>query len=130
MTDELTNRLVSPNGFDGRGPVPDKVNEAARKIAKLRVRFVNQWHPGCEQPLTTSEVDALFAAAAIQAEWIRELYESRDQLAKALERAEKGFDWIAGYAHTYPHATIAKFALEMKTRITAALAAQETGTPT
>lgn len=78
----LTDRLVSPNGFDGYGPVPDKVYVAARKIAKLRTRFVSQWTPGCEQPLATTEVDALFQAAAVRAEWERELIEARDALTR------------------------------------------------
>lgn len=77
MTNGATfEKLVSPNGFDGRGPVPEKVTDAARGIAKLRVKFVNQWTPGIENPLTTSEVEQLFNAAAIQAEWMRELYEA------------------------------------------------------
>ncbi len=74
--DQVFDRLVSPHGFDGRGPVPEKVNDAARLIARLRVKFVSQWTPGCEQPLTTREVDQLFDAAATQAEWMRELYEA------------------------------------------------------
>jgi hypothetical protein len=69
-------KLVSPNGFDGRGPVPDKVREAAKRIAKLRTKFVHQWTPGMASPLMTTEVDQLFTDAATQAEWIRELYEA------------------------------------------------------
>ena len=83
----LTDRLVSPNGFDGYGPVPDKVYVAARKIAKLRTRFVSQWTPGCEQPLATTEVDALFQAAAVRAEWERELIEARDALTRERDEA-------------------------------------------
>jgi hypothetical protein len=83
----LADRLVSPNGFDGYGPVPDKVNDAARKIAKLRTRFVSQWTPGCEQPLTTTEVDALFQASAVRAEWERELIEARDALTRERDEA-------------------------------------------
>ena len=30
----VMDRLVSPNAFDGRGPVPDKVTAAARHIAE------------------------------------------------------------------------------------------------
>lgn len=63
-------RLVSPNGFDGRGPVPEKVKEAAKRIAHLRVKFVTG------ERLVPSEVDQLFDAAAMQAEWMRELYEA------------------------------------------------------
>ena len=69
-------KLISPNGFDGHGPVPEKVNQAARIIAGLRVKFVNQWTPGGDSPLTTREVQGLFDAAAVQAEWMRELYEA------------------------------------------------------
>jgi hypothetical protein len=78
MSDErpVMDKLVSPNGFDGRGPVPEKVTAAARTIARLRTNFIHQWTPGMEQPLTTSELEQLFDAAAIQAEWIRELYEA------------------------------------------------------
>lgn len=72
----LMAKLVSPNGFDGRGPVPDKVTAAAKRIAHLRVKFVSQWTPGMDNPLTTREVQQLFDAAAIQAEWVRELYEA------------------------------------------------------
>jgi hypothetical protein len=73
-------RLVSPNAFDGMKPVPEKVNAAARRISELRVKFVNQWLPGAGQPLTTREVDGLFGASAICAEWCREVYEARDEL--------------------------------------------------
>jgi hypothetical protein len=69
-------KLVSPNGFDGRGPVPEKVKDAAKRIAHLRVKYVNQWNPAGENPLTTREVQQLFDAAAVQAEWMRELYEA------------------------------------------------------
>jgi hypothetical protein len=68
--------LVSPNGFDGRGPVPDKVTEAAKRIASLRTKFVHQWTPGMAHALTTTELQQLFDAAAVQAEWIRELHEA------------------------------------------------------
>jgi hypothetical protein len=71
-----TPKLVSPHGFDGHGPVPQEVTAAAKCIAELRVKFIHQWTPGVEQPLTTNEVDALFHAAALQAEWMRELYEA------------------------------------------------------
>jgi hypothetical protein len=69
-------RLVSPHAWDGRGPVPDEVTQAAKRIAQLRVKFVTQWTPGMENPLTTREVEELFNAATMQAEWMRELYEA------------------------------------------------------
>jgi hypothetical protein len=75
MIEEVFFKLVSPNGFDGRGPVPEMVNNAARRVARLRVKFVNQWTPGCENPLTTREVQQLFDDFAVLAEWSRELYE-------------------------------------------------------
>lgn len=68
-------RLVSPNGFDGRGSVPEKVTQAAKRIAKLRVKFVTQ-RSASDDTLTTSEVDDLFSASALLAEWTRELYEA------------------------------------------------------
>lgn len=55
--------------------MPEKVQEAAKTLARLRVKFVNQWNPATENPLTASEVAALFNASMVQAEWIRELYE-------------------------------------------------------
>jgi hypothetical protein len=70
------NRLVSPHEFDGRGPVPEQVIAAAKRIAQLRVKFVNQWMPGLEAPLTIREIEELFNGAALQAEWMRELYEA------------------------------------------------------
>jgi hypothetical protein len=76
MDENVFQRLVSPNGFDGRGPVPEKVTEASKLIARLRVKFVHQWTPGMEHKLTTTELQQLFDAAAVQAEWIRELYEA------------------------------------------------------
>jgi hypothetical protein len=72
----LTEKLVSPNGFNGHGPVPEKVTQAAKRIAGLRTKFIHQWTPGMGQPLTTREVEELFDASAIQAEWMRELYEA------------------------------------------------------
>jgi hypothetical protein len=72
----VSERLVSPNGFDGYGPVPEKVTAAAKQIAHLRTKFIHQWTPGMEQPLTTREIEQLFDASAIQAEWMRELYEA------------------------------------------------------
>lgn len=81
-------RLVSPNGFDGQGPVPDQVTAAAKRIAKLRTNFINQWTPGMEQPLTTREVEELFNASAMTAEWCRELYEAREALTAKLAAAE------------------------------------------
>lgn len=70
---------MSPNGFDGMGPVPEKVRAAARRIAELRVRFLHQCQSGMESPLTIREVEELFTAAALQAEWMRELYEAREE---------------------------------------------------
>ena len=69
-------KLVSPHCFDGHGPVPDQVRQAAKRIAQLRVKFVNQWMPGIGNPLTTREVEEVFQASALQAEWMRELYEA------------------------------------------------------
>lgn len=63
--------LVSPNGFDGRGPVPWEVTEASKQISRLRIMCLTQ-----DDGLTKSEVDELFRCAAVQAEWIRELYEA------------------------------------------------------
>lgn len=68
--------FVSPHNFDGRGPVPQEVTAAAKRIAELRVKYVHQWTPGMENPLTTREVEELFNAAALQAEWMRELYDT------------------------------------------------------
>lgn len=68
--------LVSPHSFDGHGAVPQVVHEASKRIARLRMKFVNQWNPARTNPLTTREVDELFEAAAIQAEWMREMYEA------------------------------------------------------
>jgi hypothetical protein len=67
---DIGQRLVSPHGFDGRGPVPWEVTQAATQTARLRVMFLTQ-----DGGLTRSEVDELFSAAAILAEWTRELYE-------------------------------------------------------
>ena len=69
-------RLVSPNNFDGRGEVPDKVNAAAKQIAHRWVKFVSQWDPAMPNPLTAKEVEQLFTATAIQSEWMRELHEA------------------------------------------------------
>ena len=68
--------LVSPHGFDGAGPVPVEVVTAAKRLAQLRVKFVHQWSPGCDSPLTTREIEDLFDASALQAEWMRELHEA------------------------------------------------------
>lgn len=62
-------KLVSPNKFDGKGQTPDKVMEASKKLAELRKRFL------LRGSLTSKEVYQIFNACAIQAEWIRELYE-------------------------------------------------------
>ena len=67
----LADRLISPHGFDGRGPIPQEVTDAAKRIARLRVKFLTR-----QDGLTTEEVDSLFDAAAIQAEWMRELFDA------------------------------------------------------
>ena len=86
MRTEPMAKLVSPHGFDGAGPVPEAVVQAARTIASLRVKYVSQWTPGMEQPLTTRELQELFDAAALQAEWMREVLEARDALKAEVER--------------------------------------------
>jgi len=127
MSEPLTDRLVSPNGFDGYGTVPDKVNEAARKIARLRTTFVNQWVPGADGTLTTTEIDRLFDASAIQAEWMRELYEARDtlitQLAemtrqRGLERAGRSGSRLraTAYEEMYRDATDRALAAEQRVK--------------
>ena len=75
---KVEDRLVSPNGFDGMGPTPEKVLIASKRIAALRVKFITQWTPGMEGPLTTREVEELFDACVVITEWTRELYEARD----------------------------------------------------
>jgi hypothetical protein len=70
--------FVSPHNFDGSGPVPKKVQDAAKQIANLRVRFLTS---KTEPSLTTNEIEALFSYTAIQAEWMRELIEYRDILS-------------------------------------------------
>jgi len=88
MSDRIDGRkLVSPNGLDGMGPVPTQVQDAALCIAKLRIKFVHQWMPGMDSPLTSREVEDLFRASAIQAEWMRELYEARDRLRDVAQAA-------------------------------------------
>lgn len=83
---DLMGRLVSPHGWDGMGSVPSLVHEAAGGIARLRVKFVNQWMPGADSPLTTREVNELFDGAAITAEWLREVTEARDHAVAEGER--------------------------------------------
>lgn len=63
-------RLVSPHSFDGSGPVPEEVRQASRRIASLRSTFL------VTGEVTSSEARELFDAAALQAEWMRELYEA------------------------------------------------------
>ncbi len=70
MSEEFQSSLVSPNGFDGRGPVPQRVREAATRIAELRVKHLTQGY------LMNRELEQVFLAAAVQAEWMRELYEA------------------------------------------------------
>jgi hypothetical protein len=67
----IPRRLVSPHGFDGHGPTPREVTDAAKLIARLRVKFLTD-----VIGLTHEEIDQLFNAAAIGAEWTRELYEA------------------------------------------------------
>lgn len=83
---DLMGRLVSPHGWDGMGSVPSLVHEAGGDVARLRVKFVNQWMPGADSPLTTREVNELFDAAAITAEWLREVTEARDHAVAEAER--------------------------------------------
>ncbi len=83
---DLMSKLVSPHGFDGAGPVPDQVVAASTCIARLRVKFLHQWTPGMDQPFTTRELQELFDAAALQAEWMRELLEARDALVAERSR--------------------------------------------
>lgn len=66
---ELGKRLISPHGFDGNGPVPEQVRDAAKRIGQLRVKFLRE-------ALSTGDLEELFQAAALQAEWMRELYEA------------------------------------------------------
>ena len=79
-------KLISPHAFDGGGPVPDEVTAAARRIAALRVKFLAApWWNYPEQewlfPLTAHEIEELFSASAIQAEWMRELLDYRDKVS-------------------------------------------------
>jgi len=78
----IMDRLVSPNGFDGYGPVPDKVNEAARRIAGLNVKH------SLGKVMTAPEDADLFTASAVIAEWLREVTEARDALTERLTLAE------------------------------------------
>ena len=76
MTDDdrgLGARLISPHNFDGTGDVPEEVRNAAKRIARLRTRFLIS-----DDPLGHGEVEELFTCAALQAEWMRELFEARD----------------------------------------------------
>lgn len=66
----VVERLVSPHRFDGRGPVPEEVQTAARTIAALRSEFL------VHGSISEAKTERLFQAAAIQAEWIRELHEA------------------------------------------------------
>ena len=94
MRTEPMAKLVSPHGFDGAGPVPEAVVQAAHTIASLRVKYVSQWTPGMEQPLTTRELQELFDAAALQAEWMREVLEARDALKAEVERLREALDEV------------------------------------
>ena len=81
---ELLDRLVSPHGFDGMGSTPESVREAAKRLARLRVKFVKWTNSDDVSPLTQRETQDLFDAAALQAEWIRELFDARGALDKTL----------------------------------------------
>jgi hypothetical protein len=70
MERDLAKKLVSPHGFDGQGPVPPEVTAAAKRIAQLRTHFV------LSDSLTVEQIEELFDAALLQAEWMRELYEA------------------------------------------------------
>lgn len=103
MTDPrtLSQRLVSPHAFDGNGPVPVQVVVAGRDVAKLHVKFVNQWTPGADRLFTNGEIRMLLDAAALQAEWMRELYEARDLLLARLRAAEAQGDKLAEAVDTF-----------------------------
>jgi hypothetical protein len=83
---DLLSKLVSPHGFDGMADVPGDVVAACKRTAELRVKFLHQWHPGLESPLTTREVEELFTASATVAEWLREVTEARDALVAEVKR--------------------------------------------
>lgn len=84
--EEFVRRFMSHHAFDGYGPVPPGVVEAARSLARLRLWYLRS-KP--EKPLPAErEINELFAASAIQAEWMRELYEARDDLRSRLDAAE------------------------------------------
>jgi hypothetical protein len=71
MNEEDFSKLVSPHGFDARGPVPWEVTEAAKQTARLRVMFLTQ-----DGALTRSEIEELFRCCAVQAEWTREQHQA------------------------------------------------------
>lgn len=94
--DRMTEELVSPHGFDGFGPVPDEVMKGARRVAMLRVKFLTT-----ESGLTTREIEDLFYASALTAEWLREVYEARDVL-RAPQTSSLGIPVCKkGTPHTY-----------------------------
>jgi hypothetical protein len=90
-TENVVSRLVSPNAFDGRGPVPEKVRSAAKRIAKLRTKFLLQ------DEISHGETEELFRAAALQAEWMRELYEVvHDDISRRYtEQTAEHADWCS-----------------------------------
>lgn len=70
---ELSDKLVSPHGFDGFGEVPPLVIDATREIARLRVKYLISI-------LEPVEVGVLFDDSAVVAEWLREVADARDWL--------------------------------------------------
>ena len=87
MGEELTDRLVSPNGFDGNGPVPELLRDTAKRAARLRVRWM------LHGSLTDDEIGEVFDASMLQAEWMRELYEARDALRSRITELERERDY-------------------------------------
>ena len=117
MRTEPMAKLVSPHGFDGAGPVPEAVVQAARTIASLRVKYVSQWTPGMEQPLTTRELQELFDAAALQAEWMREVLEARDALKAEVERLREALGSCSGFLITLRDTCDYDFTIEHEKQI-------------
>jgi len=90
-------KMVSPHGFDGVGPVPEMVVDAARCIAQLRVEFLRVGE------IATGDTEKLFQACAIQAEWMRELLECRDRLQAVAQAAVDTHEaWRIGLTPNVP----------------------------